>query len=227
MNPTAVAQSSHVDQLLARLQEARAQSDELFDIVRPAALYDRPIPERHRIIFYLGHLEAFDWNLLGAAGTFFLRSRHSTSFSPSASIPWTAACRPTSRRIGRRCEQVRAYNARLRETLDARASRLRQRRSELARLEHGRLLEVAIEHRLMHCRNAVLHAAPVAHGPQIQPPDRPCHRRRHAQSRAALKFPQEWPPWDSARGERHLSAGTTSSRNIALRFPRSRSTPTT
>ena len=21
-----------------------------------------PIPERHRVVFYLGHLEAFDWN---------------------------------------------------------------------------------------------------------------------------------------------------------------------
>ena len=43
---------------------ARAQSDRLFAMLRPDAFYDRPIPERHRIIFYLGHLEAFDWNLL-------------------------------------------------------------------------------------------------------------------------------------------------------------------
>jgi iron(II)-dependent oxidoreductase len=50
--------------LLERLSDARARTDELFDIVRPDALYERPIPERHRIIFYLGHLEAFDWNLL-------------------------------------------------------------------------------------------------------------------------------------------------------------------
>jgi hypothetical protein len=46
--------------LLRRLAEARARSDELFEIVHPAALYDRPIPERHRIVFYLGHLETFD-----------------------------------------------------------------------------------------------------------------------------------------------------------------------
>ena len=63
MNPTAVAQS-YLGRLHARIREARAHSDELFEIVRPEALYDRPIPERHRIIFYLGHLEAFDWNLL-------------------------------------------------------------------------------------------------------------------------------------------------------------------
>jgi ergothioneine biosynthesis protein EgtB len=50
--------------LLARLAHARTQTDELFELVRPEFLYERPIPERHRIIFYIGHLESFDWNLL-------------------------------------------------------------------------------------------------------------------------------------------------------------------
>jgi formylglycine-generating enzyme required for sulfatase activity len=43
---------------------ARARTDELFALVQPGAIYDRPIAERHRIVFYLGHVEAFDWNLL-------------------------------------------------------------------------------------------------------------------------------------------------------------------
>lgn len=51
-------------QLLERISAARRQSDGLFEIVRPNSLYERPILERHRIIFYIGHLEAFDWNLL-------------------------------------------------------------------------------------------------------------------------------------------------------------------
>ena len=51
-------------QLLERLAAARAVTDKLFEMVQPEARYDRPIPERHRIIFYRGHLEAFDWNLL-------------------------------------------------------------------------------------------------------------------------------------------------------------------
>src|SRR5262245_61618828 len=50
--------------LRVRVDDARRRSDELFEIVDPAAMYERPIPERHRIIFYLGHLEAFDRNLL-------------------------------------------------------------------------------------------------------------------------------------------------------------------
>src|SRR5262252_10076820 len=50
--------------VLERLEDGHRKSDALFEIVRSEALYDRPIPERHRIVFYIGHLEAFDWNLL-------------------------------------------------------------------------------------------------------------------------------------------------------------------
>src|SRR5258705_11792332 len=50
--------------LAGRMSDARARTDELFSILQPGALYDRPIPERHRLIFYLGHVEAFDWNLI-------------------------------------------------------------------------------------------------------------------------------------------------------------------
>jgi gamma-glutamyl hercynylcysteine S-oxide synthase len=50
--------------LLERVVEARRHSDALFQIAQPDSMFERPIPERHRIIFYLGHLEAFDWNLL-------------------------------------------------------------------------------------------------------------------------------------------------------------------
>ena len=48
-----------------RLVRARSTTDELFQILRDEAFYERPIAERHRVIFYLGHVEAFDWNLLG------------------------------------------------------------------------------------------------------------------------------------------------------------------
>jgi iron(II)-dependent oxidoreductase len=47
------------------LEVARSQTDQLFELLDPGALYDRPIAERNRIVFYLGHLEAFDWNHLG------------------------------------------------------------------------------------------------------------------------------------------------------------------
>src|SRR5262245_22058236 len=52
----------------ARLAAARRETDRLFDLLRPGAVAERPIPHRHRLIFYLGHLDAFDWNLVAPAG---------------------------------------------------------------------------------------------------------------------------------------------------------------
>src|ERR1700733_7988887 len=63
MKATAI-QLEKQDQLLVRLAQARSVTDDLFRRVRTEALYDRPIPERHRLVFYVGHLEAFDWNLI-------------------------------------------------------------------------------------------------------------------------------------------------------------------
>src|SRR6185503_18333406 len=50
--------------LRTRLAAARHHTDRLFGMLDPAAMYERPIPERHRIVFYLGHLEAFDRNMI-------------------------------------------------------------------------------------------------------------------------------------------------------------------
>ena len=47
------------------VRAARAHTDALFRLVAPETLYERPIPDRHRLIFYIGHLDAFDWNQLG------------------------------------------------------------------------------------------------------------------------------------------------------------------
>lgn len=46
--------------LLNELQSARQESDRLFAVLNPDSLYDRPIAERHRVIFYVGHLDGFD-----------------------------------------------------------------------------------------------------------------------------------------------------------------------
>jgi len=163
MNPAAVAPSSQVDQLIAHLQAARAQSDELFKIVRPSALYDRPVPERHRIIFYLGHLEAFDWNLLR-------EPLGISSFDPAFDQLFAFGIDPVDG--GLPSDQpkdwpsenkVQAYNKRLRENLDAGIRAAARKDPAIACLEHGRLLEVAVEHRLMHCETLcyMLHQLPI------------------------------------------------------------------
>ena len=75
MQATAIKEQRR-QSLRALLQLARFRSDEIFGLLRNEAIYERPIPERHRLIFYLGHLETFDWNLI-CAGLFGMKSLNS------------------------------------------------------------------------------------------------------------------------------------------------------
>ncbi len=163
VNQSAVAPSSQLNRLCTRLQEARARSEELFQIVRPAALYDRPVPERHRIIFYLGHLEAFDWNLLR-------EPLGLSSFDPDFDKLFAFGIDPVEGGLPTdqpkdwpSLDQVRKYNNGLRERLDAGIRSAASTDPNLSNLEQGRLLEVAIEHRLMHAETLcyMLHQLPV------------------------------------------------------------------
>src|SRR5271170_5344678 len=124
----------------AEFAAARRQTDALFAMLDPAALYDRPVAERHRIIFYLGHLEAFDRNLLSGHGL------DRPAFEPSLDKLFAfgidpepggaPADRPSDWPSER---EVRDYGARVRLEVDERLSQLPEQ-----------LLHVAVEHRLMH-----------------------------------------------------------------------------
>ena len=173
MNPSAIKQS-YIEQLHARLGGARASSDELFQIVRPTGLYDRPIPERHRIIFYLGHLEAFDWNLL-------LEPLGLSSFDPDFDRLFAFGIDPVEGGLPSdqpkdwpSLEKVLRYNAQLRKTLDEALRSIPATDPRLRRLGYGRLLDVAVEHRLMHAETLcyMLHQLPVERkfGRRLSPP---------------------------------------------------------
>jgi len=138
-------------QLLARLAQARSATDDLFRRVRTDALYDRPIGERHRIVFYIGHLDAFDWNLiaghalgLGPADTEFDRLFAFGIDPLGDGLPqdqpsdWPPLA------------QIESYAHRVRKVLDD----LLNGRSRVAESDwqfpRDVILNVAIEHRLMH-----------------------------------------------------------------------------
>ena len=150
MNSAATARSTRLDQLFARLQAARTRSEELFQIVRPAALYDRPVPERHRIIFYLGHLEAFDWNLLREPLGLSSFEREFDQLFAFGIDPVEGGLPTDQPKDWPAVDRIRDYNKRLREKLDAAIRGGGTMDASFLRLEDGRLLEVAIEHRLMH-----------------------------------------------------------------------------
>jgi gamma-glutamyl hercynylcysteine S-oxide synthase len=148
--------------LHTRVLEARSRTDEVFRVVRDEAMYDRSIPERHRLIFYLGHVEAFDWNLLGRRA-FGLKSFHSSFDKLFAfGIDPVGGGLPTDKPVdwpGR--EEIERYNRRLRNELDGAITHALKRPAE----GHPHLmamLEAAIEHRLMHAETLayLLHQLP-------------------------------------------------------------------
>ena len=169
------------DSLLLELSDARARSDELFEIVRPEAFYERPIAERHRIIFYLGHLEAFDWNL-------FARELVGLKpFAPSFDKLFAFGIDPISGNLPDdqpsdwpAREEVLRYNQRLRAAIDdqLQAGLEGSERQQVL----SQFLHVAIEHRLMHVETLayMLHrlplnlkcdrqAPPAPRAPQVRP----------------------------------------------------------
>jgi len=149
--------------LLERIADARRRSDALFDIVKPGSLYDRPIPERHRIVFYVGHLEAFDWNLL--------RSIHAlNSFQPEFDRLFAFGIDPVDGGLPSdqpsdwpSLESVREYVTRIRAALDEKLEILDSPAETPDGFSLDTLLNVAIEHRLMHVETLayMLHQLPL------------------------------------------------------------------
>jgi ergothioneine biosynthesis protein EgtB len=143
--------------LLSRLLDARAETDALFRTIRPEAMYDRPIAERHRIVFYVGHLEAFDWNLLSESCG--LASDH-----PEFDRLFAFGIDPVGGGLPAdqphdwpRLQIVNEYRDRIRQALDH-ALEASENEFELRSNAQGgalchsdeQLLHIAIEHRLMH-----------------------------------------------------------------------------
>ena len=157
--------------LAARMTAARAATDELFSILRPEALYERPIPERHRLIFYLGHLEAFDWNLIAvrAFGVEPFRPEYDKLFAfgidpvdgglpnePASDWPDAAS--------------VRSYSARVREILDECLSGARAPREGT---DLDTIFNMAIEHRLMHAETLAYLFHQLPYSAKVPRPDAP------------------------------------------------------
>jgi len=141
-----------VQALRVGLEHARTQSDSLFRLITPGALYARPIAERHRLIFYLGHFEAFDWNVLARRGM------NAPAFHPEFDQlfergidPPPGQARQDSAADWPSQDEVAHYRAKTRAWID----------SHLDELDPW-LLQMVIEHRLMHAETFayLLHSLP-------------------------------------------------------------------
>ncbi|HEX2715675.1 MAG TPA: SUMF1/EgtB/PvdO family nonheme iron enzyme, partial [Candidatus Acidoferrales bacterium] len=143
-------------QLLARIDEARTLTDALFRRVPPERLYDRPIPERHRLVFYLAHLETFDWNLLGRS-TLGLKSFHPKfdqlfAFGVDPVDGHLPDDKPTDWPA---LEEIENYNQEARQALDQKLRKADWSDPAFAFLADGTIVHAIIEHRLMHAETLV------------------------------------------------------------------------
>jgi ergothioneine biosynthesis protein EgtB len=189
--------------LAARLDNARRETDRLFALVRTEALLARPIPERHRLIFYLGHLEAFDWNLLCRD------TLGQKPFEPALDRLFAFGIDPTSGDLPRdapsdwpAADTVRRYGTRAREAVDRALATAPFTPSGHEHLRRGWAFQIAIEHRLMHAETLayLLHQLPYeakARGPIPAPPP-PASPRRVVEipaGRTRLGLDRRSDPW--------------------------------
>jgi ergothioneine biosynthesis protein EgtB len=155
-----------IRELVERIYDARRRSDEIFALVRAGSLYERPIPERHRIIFYVGHLEAFDWNLLNRS-VFGLKD-----VNPEFERLFAFGIDPVGGGLPAdlpsdwpSLEVVRDYVRHVRNALDKNleSALLEPNVQTLDGYPLSVLLNVAIEHRLMHAETLayMLHQLPL------------------------------------------------------------------
>jgi ergothioneine biosynthesis protein EgtB len=176
----------------ASVLKARALTDELFRVVRPESLYARPIPERHRLLFYVGHLEAFDWNLIGR--TILALSPFQEEFDRlfAFGIDPVGGGLPTDQPSDwPSLPEVHRYNQRVRQMLDAALEKVSYADPALPLLRDGYALHVALEHRLMHAETLayMLHQLPLEsklQQNQASPPATPPASPRMAKIPAGL-----------------------------------------
>ncbi len=162
--PMISASTDKAKELLAALSRSRDATDKLFRIVKPPFLYDRPIPERHRIVFYIGHLEAFDWNLIGN------HVLNLKSFDEGSDRLFAFGIDPVDGGLPSDqpsdwpgMPEVKKYRERVRAALDSSVARISFSDVRTPLLRDGYFLNVVIEHRLMHAETLayMLHRLPL------------------------------------------------------------------
>jgi len=158
---TAICPSS----LAAELSAARTRTDSLFDVLRPEALYARAIGERHRLIFYVGHLEAFDWNMVCRRGL------GMPSFHPEFDKLFEFGIDPPEGSLPADVEsdwpslgEVREYNRRVRANVDAALENASEQ-----------IVRVAIEHRWMHAETLAYLLHNLTYEQKISPDEQQRH----------------------------------------------------
>ncbi|MGI4855441.1 MAG: SUMF1/EgtB/PvdO family nonheme iron enzyme [Janthinobacterium lividum] len=150
-------------------REACRHTDQLFDRIHPEFLASRPVAERHRLLFYIGHLEAFDWNLLSG------RLFDEPAFNPAFDRLFAFGIDPVGGGLPTdqpedwpSLQAVRGYRDEVRQRIAAHIADTDFSCTASARANAGAdpatLIQVVIEHRQMHAETLayLIHQMPLA-----------------------------------------------------------------
>ncbi len=175
--------------VLQRLAAAWKRSDRIFDLLEPAALYERPIALRQPFIFYVGHLPAFGWNqviggLLDRAGP-----------QPELDQLFARGIDPVGVDAYQGREQwpsvaeTLAYRDRVRDALRATFDEVEERVGRDPLADHGRVYHLVIEHELMHHETLLYMMQQLDRRLLRRPADLPAYRSDGASAPGQARVP--------------------------------------
>jgi formylglycine-generating enzyme required for sulfatase activity len=162
--------------LTEALKAAWRRSDQLFALLPPAALHERPIGQRHPFLFYLGHLPAFAWNQLGRGvlGRPPLDPRLDRLFERGIDPPDPSAAPALS--AWPSLTAVLDYRDAARDAVQGQIPELRRAlhdRPDDPLLQRARVLHLVLEHELMHHETLLYMFAQREGEPLARPPEIP------------------------------------------------------
>jgi ergothioneine biosynthesis protein EgtB len=156
------------DQLALAFETALARTEQIFELITEEAYWMRPIPLRHPINFYDGHLPAFIWN------TLFRRTLNLPSFNPAFDHLFERGIDPRDQKVADQLTiskwparaEIRAYKEKIHEKLfEFLSDEKNVKNSSHPLLKNGTVLWLVLEHEMMHQETLLymLHQLPHEH----------------------------------------------------------------
>lgn len=153
-----------------RLKNAWRRSDEIFALIPDDAWLERPIGLRHPFLFYLGHLPAFAWNQVcrGALQVGHLSENFDRLYERGIDPDDDAMAVKQSIAGWPSVEETIAYRDEVRRVVLSRIGDVLSRKDDVL-CENGRVLELVIEHEVMHHETLLYMVAEAAPGMFVRP----------------------------------------------------------
>ncbi len=150
--PNAIPLASLNEELLSLFQKERQRTDRIFGIADPSAYDTAPIPLRHPLVFYDGHVDAFNWNVL------FRKILKKPSFNPEFDSLFARGIDPKSQEEANRLaiknwpsrEDVESYKQEINCQFYEYLSSLNFSKQDHPLFKNGLIFFLLLEHELTH-----------------------------------------------------------------------------